>query len=209
LSNDQKIENNTEQELMKKFCSGDKNAFKEIFLAYYSKLSWFVERYIKSQETADEIIKELYIDLWEKRDQLNVHTSVKAYLYRAARNRALNYIRSQNTIGRKLPISIIEDEELVIIKSHAKTPYEELEQKELEQAVEEAVGSLPGRTKLVFTLHRDDGLTYAEIANVMEISAKTVENQMARAFRKLREKLSPFMPVLTFLVEEVTRNVMT
>lgn len=192
-----------ELELIEQIRSGDKAAFKKLFEEYYPKLYWFVNRYVMSKEIADDIVKELFIELWQRKDRVVIQSSLNAYLYASARNRAFNYQRSKQSREKYLTIRSIEDEELTIIKSPTKNPSEVLEQKELSKAVQEAVELLPGRTKLVFTLHRDDGLTYLEIAQVLEISVKTVENQMARAFRILRSKLSYLLPIIYFSIKSI------
>lgn len=189
---------------IEKIRSGDKAAFKKLFEEYYPKLYWFVNRYVMSEENADDIVKELFIELWQRKDRFVIQSSLNAYLYASARNRAFNYLRSKQSREKYLTIRSIEDEELTIIKSPTKNPSEVLEIKELIEAVQKAIELLPGRTKLVFTLHRDDGLSYSEIAQVMEISVKTVENQMARAFRILRNKLSYLLPMLYFSLKLIS-----
>lgn len=193
-----------ELEWIEKIREGDKTAFKKLFEEYYPKLYWFVNRYLMSKEIADDIVKELFIELWQRKDRFIIQSSLNAYLYASARNRAFNYIRSKQSKEKYLTIRSIEDEELTIITSPAKNPSEVLEQKELSEAVQSAVELLPGRTKLVFTLHRDDGLTYAEIAQVLDISAKTVENQMARAFKILRSRLSYLLPMIYFSIKSIS-----
>jgi len=174
--------------------SGNKDAFKILFDEYYSKLLWFAARYVISLESADEIVKELFIELWQKRDKIIIRESLNAYLYASVRNRAINYLRNKNNQDRHIIIETVENEDLTLYKSPAKGPSEALEQKEFEEAIEHIVETLPGRTRLVFTLHRNDGLSYSEISEVMEISVKTVENQMARAFKILRKKIKYMLP---------------
>ena len=173
-------------------------AFEEMFFSYYPKLLIFVERYVLSRDIADDIVKDLFIDLWQQRERLAIHSSLKAYLYAAARNRALNFLRSSKSHNQHLTLHTIEDEELALIRSQLDNPLETLQKKELGAAVQKAIEALPGRCGLVLTLHWHDGLRYSEIAQVMEISVKTVENHMARAFRLLYDPLSRFMSILLF-----------
>lgn len=180
---------------------GSHEAFKVLFYEYYPKLFWFVRRYVQIEDTADEIVKELFVELWERRERFVIHSSMKAYLYAAARNRALNYIRANKSRSKYLTLQNIENEELMLIKSGDINPSQQLEQKELEDAVHDAIESLPGRCKLIFTLHRDNSLTYSEIANVMEISPKTVENQMSKALKVLRAKLSHLLGIAVIISE--------
>jgi RNA polymerase sigma-70 factor, ECF subfamily len=191
-------ENIQEQEWLAKFRKGDEKTFKEMFFHYYPALFCFVDRYVKSKDTADIIVKDLFIDIWQKCENLNIRISLKAYLYSAARNRALNFLKTQKSHNRHLTIYAVEDEELDSYRSSDNDPLENLEKKEFELEVHKAIESLPGKTRLVFTLHRDDGLSYKEIADVLKISIKTVENQMARAFRILRDNLSHIIVILLF-----------
>ena len=193
-----------ELEWIEQIRSGDKDAFKKLFEEYYPRLYWFVNRYVMSKEIADDIVKELFIELWQRKERFVIQSSLNAYLYAAARNRAFNFLRSKQSKENYLTIRSIEDEELTVFKSPTKNPSEVLEYNELAEAIHAAIELLPGRTKLVFTLHRDDGLTYSEIAKVMEISVKTVENQMSRAFKILRNKLSYLLPLFCLTVKSIT-----
>lgn len=202
MNTEQKNKQELDTGRMQKFRLGDKNAFKDLFFDFYPKLLRFVKRYVKSEETADDIVKVMFIELWEKRQHLAIHTSVNAYLYSAARNRSLNYLRSQNTFIEKYMISNIEEEEFELIESSANIPYEVLEEKELTETVNKVIESLPGKCKLIFTMHKYDGLKYSEIAQILEISVKTVENQMMRAFKILRQKLAHFLPAAIIALVE-------
>ncbi len=190
------IQNAVELEWMEQFSAGDKSAFKKIFTSYYSRLLWFADRYVKSRDIADDIVKELFIELWQKRSHIKLKSSLKSYLYTATRNRALNFIRQSHSYRNHALLQSFEEEELYLVHTKIKNPSELAEHKELEEAVKEAVESLPERCRLVFTLHRNQGFTYSEVAELMEISVKTVENQMARAFRILRDQLSRFLTII-------------
>jgi RNA polymerase sigma-70 factor (ECF subfamily) len=183
----------TKRENIQRSRPGNEEALEQVFFAYYPKLLLFVERYVLSRDTADDIVKDLFVDLWQQREHLAIRSSLKAYLYAAARNRALNFLRSNRTHGQRLVIRTIEEDELALLRSPAHNPLEGLEEKELVSAVQEAIRMLPGRCKLVLTLHWNDGLRYSEIARVLDISVKTVENHMARAFKLLYHHLSHFI----------------
>lgn len=174
------------------------DAFEEMFFTYYPKLLVFVERYVLSRDIADNIVKDLFVDIWQRRELLVIHSSFKAYLYAAARNRALNYLRSTKSHEPHLTLRTIEDDELALVQSTLDSPQELLEKRELEAAVQKAIDRLPGRCRLVLTLHWHDGLRYSEIARVLEISVKTVENHMARAFKLLHDSLFRFITILLF-----------
>jgi RNA polymerase sigma-70 factor, ECF subfamily len=207
MNHDKEELKQTELKWIEEIRAGNRDSFKKLFENYYHKLCWFVNRYVQSAEIADDIVKELFTELWQRKEKIIIQSSFNAYLYAAARNRAINYLKSKRAKEQKLIIHAVEYDELLLIRSKLKDPSEQLEQKELTETIHEAVDSLPGRTKLVFTLHRDDGLSYAEIALVLEISVKTVENQMARAFRILRNKLSYLFPLFLIISSTSVKSV--
>jgi len=109
------------------------------------------------------------------------------YLYRAAKNLSLNHLKHEKVVREW------ENEELMKIRLSENDPEEELFQHELSFAIQRAIDRLPERCRLTFTLHRQEGLTYTEIASVLNISIKTVETQMGRALKTLRKLLLPYL----------------
>jgi RNA polymerase sigma-70 factor (ECF subfamily) len=172
---------------------GDKSAFEAMFVAYYLKLRRFVIRFVQTQDAAEELVQDLFVDLWAKRETWEVRDSLRAYLYTAARNRALSQINKRNVE------ETWEDEELAQLVDPGRGPHEELDRQELISHVQKVIETLPARCRLILNLSRKDGLTYAEIAQVLGISIKTVETQMGRAFKMLRERLAGYLPLLSTL----------
>lgn len=170
---------------------GDHQAFEKLFKCYYLPLTRFSWRYVKSKAVAEELVQEIFSEIWEDRRELNIVESVRSYLYKAVKHRSLNYLKHQR-IEFKYDRRWIEEKETVATIDF--TDQERIEQ--IKEAIQKAVEELPPRSKMTYKLHRYDGLTYREIAEVMDVSVKTVESQMTRTLKILRERLSHLLPFL-------------
>ncbi|MBI2619175.1 MAG: RNA polymerase sigma-70 factor [Ignavibacteriales bacterium] len=175
---------------------GSHHAFEALFRTYYPRLCRFAFRLTGSRSTAEELVQDIFVRLWKNRTAWTPLGSVRTYLYRAVRNQAINYQKHQNLTGS-------DDVDLEKVLSELPGPEEELYEKELQKAVGEAVELLPPRCRAIFLLHRVEGLTYAEIAQVLDLSTKTVETQMGRALKTLRRLLVHYLPTLSILAVSV------
>lgn len=135
---------------------------------------------------AEEIVQEVFLYIWERRETWDVRTSAKSYLFAAVRNAATSYLRHERVVRQR------EAETVELFIRPAATADARVTTAELVAAVQRAVSRLPERCRLIFTLHREQGLTYPEIAEVLDISPKTVEVQMGRALKALRQALAGF-----------------
>src|SRR5687768_7707145 len=176
----------SELELLARIASGDRGAFEQLFRDHYAALVRFGEGLLRSRELAEDTVQEVLLNLWRQRETVRVDDSLRAYLYRAVRNRALNHIRNERVRREAVPQLVLESREA------SPAADSELAETELEAAVRAAIAELPPRCREVFELSRVRGLKYQEIAEVLGISIKTVETQMGRALRSLRERLRPF-----------------
>lgn len=179
----------TDAELARRMRLGDEQALEVIFRTYYPGLVGFARRYVKMTEIAEELVQDLFLKMWSRRGSLGEIDSVKTYLFRAARNTALNHLRR-----RKLEHEWLEKEGTTIMEERSLEGDEAVTESEVAAAVRAAVDRLPPRCREVFMLSRDGGLTYGEIAKSLGISIKTVETQMGRALRALRESLKVYRP---------------
>jgi RNA polymerase sigma-70 factor (ECF subfamily) len=168
----------------------DASGFEELFKKYYLQLTRFSWRYVKSKAVAEGIVQDFFADIWENGEEMNIQGTIKTYFYRAVRNRSLNQIKHQEVKNKYDPLWM-EQKESPILEFR-----DEKREQQIKQAIEEAIESLPERGKMVYKLHRFDGLTYEEIAEVMDISVKTVESQMSRSLKMLREKLAYLLPFI-------------
>jgi RNA polymerase sigma-70 factor (ECF subfamily) len=175
-----------EQELQRRIRAGDESAFDAVFRAHYPRLVKMAEWVVGERASAEEIAQEVMLELWRRRDSLQVEQSFGAYLVRSTRNRALNHVRHQRIVARELAAAALESHE---------SPGTDAEMLglELERAVRDAVAALPARCREVFELSRVQGMRYVDIAGALEISIKTVEKRMGQALSELRERLAPWM----------------
>lgn len=168
---------------------GDKRAFEILFKKYYLSLTRFAWRYVKSKAISEDLVQELFTSLWEKREELNVNGSMRPYLYKSVRNLSLNHLKHQKVQNRY-------DSKWMDLKEFPEIQFEEkYREQQIRDAITKAVEELPTRSKMTYKLHRYDGLKYEEIAEVMGISVKTVESQMTRTLKILREQLAYLLPV--------------
>jgi len=174
-------------DLLVRLRAGDHEAFETIFRTHYPQLVSLAESMLRQRATAEEVVQDVLLELWRRRESLVVEESLRAYLFRATRNRVLNEIRHDKVIERSMPYVTVEG-------STPPPALSTIVEREIDAAVRDAVSGLPERCREVFELSRGQGLRYAEIAVALGISVKTVEAQMGKALRILREKLAPWLP---------------
>ena len=172
-----------EEDLVQRVNDGDQSAIEDLFDIYYDGLCKFVRRLTNSKDDVEDLVQDIFVRIWVNREDWSPKGSIKAYLFRSARNQAFNFLKSKNSIETIK----CDGSELLTPRSD---PAEKVIDTEISERIDKAIEKLPHRTKLVFTLNRQDGLSYSEIADVLEISMKTVENQIARALRHLRKELA-------------------
>ena len=175
-------------ELVERIRAGEVAAFEALFETFHAPLCAFAYRYVSRRDIAEEIVQEVFLFVWTHRATWNVRDSVKNYLFTAVRNAAMSWVRHELVVHRH-------DATTVAFTTPMPSPVDrELAAAELATAVRRAVERLPERCRLIFTLHREQGLTYAEIAAVLDLSPKTVETQMGRALKALRKSLAAYRP---------------
>lgn len=160
--------------------------FEEIFRLHYKMLCNAANKILNDRDAAEDVVQDVFLKFWSKRENINIIHSVKSYLYRATINTSLNYLESNKKIIR-LKDTEHSSESLTINAG------EELSHKELKSKIDEAMDQLPPKCKVVFVLSRYEGMKYQQIADHLGISIKTVENQMGKALKMLRERLKPFL----------------
>lgn len=170
--------------ILKKMISGDIDAFKHFFETYYADLCNFVNFYVKNSSISEEIVQDIFVHFWEKKHILDIHTSVKSYLYSATKFRGINHIR--NTRRREAILSKLGTEVSTEIS------FNNFDDSVLRELLEQAMDALPDRCRQIFLMNQDVELTNKDIAERLGISIKTVENQMTIAYKKLRLFLQPY-----------------
>ena len=172
--------------------AGDPDAFEAIFRLYYERLCAFAEGYCGSADAAEDLVEDVFMRLWEQRERCVGCSPLKAYLYAAVRNRGLRLIRHLRVVRRSAELFGDDDQPPGMGTSGA-APDEGAYCDALAEAARYAVERLPERSRQAYVLHREHGMSYAEIAAIMGVSVKTVENHLARAVRSLREALSGWL----------------
>lgn len=173
-----------EQQLLSALRFGNEGALRQIFDRHYPLLLSDIYRLIPDESTCQDLAQELFVDLWNKRESLDIHTSLRAYLRRAAVNKSLNYIKANRRIRFE------DDEDLGHLPDQSELDTHKREKQDtLEDALHAAIGSLPEKCRIVFNLSRFEQLSHREIAEKLGISVKTIENQITKAMKMLRDAL--------------------
>ena len=171
----------------------DEATLEMLFKSNFKGLCFFAFSYLKDHDVAKEIVQDAFVSLWEKRDTIDLSKPVKTYLSTTIRNKCFNYLRD----NKKFDKNILEIEELNI-HSHFNTS-ENLLNKELQKAINDAIEELPEKCREVFKMSRFENLKYQQIADVLQISIKTVETQMSKALQHMRIRLADYITILIIL----------
>jgi RNA polymerase sigma-70 factor (ECF subfamily) len=177
-----------DRDLMRRVRASDASALDELLSVYWAPVVGYVTGMLASADHAEDVAQEAFIELWRRRAAWEERGPVRAYLYRTARNLALNEQRRQ-----KVRVRWVERVRRQPMARAPATPGEVFEGRELDSAVERALASLPARRREVFVLVRYHGLTYRQTAEVMGISQQTVANQLTAALADLRHALEPYV----------------
>lgn len=175
-----------DQELVRRIRDGDHGAFEALFRRYADALCSFAAEHV-GDRTAEDVVQTVFCDLWRRRSELSPPGTIKAYLYRAIRNTALDRMKH-----RDVEQEWKEEEKERDRPEERKDPIESLQHQELGRVMEQAVKDLSKRRRMIYRMARYHEMTYAEIARALDIAPKTVENQMGRALKTLRKKLKRF-----------------
>ena len=173
----------------------DEKFFEETFRTYYAQLAGFAYRYVEDYDLAGEITQELFSSIWSKSSSIEIQTSVKSYLFGAVRNACLNHIKHQRIVRSH-------SEHVLRVSSEADHS-NPVELGELKNKIENALAKLPKKCREIFELSRFENLKYREIADRLNLSQKTVENQMGKALKIMREELANYLPILIWLWESL------
>ncbi len=164
----------------------DRDSFEAIFRQFFPALMTFARKYLQDEDSAREVVHVVMINVWEKGAAIDASEPIKPYLFKAVHNRCLNVLRDRKKFTEELVAEPISDKDV----------QEQIEMMELNTAIRQAIDSLPERCKEVFEMNRFEGKKYREIAEALDISVKTVENQMSRALKILRDQLAKYLAVL-------------
>jgi len=180
--------------IFEKMVEGDPKALRFFFDKYYEDLCHFINTYIHNHSIAEEIVQDIFIYFWENKGNLNISYSVKSYLYQSTKNRSLNFIRDEKRRS-KIHETILSES---TIESTPNDSY--LDSAQLKQIINTSIQSLPPRCREIYSLCKEEHLTYKEVSEKMGISQKTVENQMGISLQKLKASLLPYYDKIFILM---------
>jgi RNA polymerase sigma-19 factor, ECF subfamily len=173
----------------------DVAAFEQVFKKHFKNLHAYAFAILKDEVEAEEIVQQVFFKLWDRSGHLSLSGPVAAYLYRAVHNESLNFLKHQKVkANHQLHVAYS-------MKNKSEQVQEKLITRELEKKFREAMNELPEQCRTVFQLSRFEDMKYREIADKLDISIKTVEKHMGKAFQLLRAKLVDFLPLLLLLLK--------
>lgn len=172
--------------------NGDKKSFELLFKAYYQPLCFYAMKFLCTNSDSEEIVQEVFINIWEKRNTISDPLSVRNYLFGAVRNRSLNALKHKK---------IVDQHKLNNLKTQLEQSNDDFMQEVgLMKKINAQIDALPPRRREIFILSREYGLKYREIAEKLNISVKTVEAQMGEALKTLRENLKEYKKMIVGLI---------
>lgn len=177
--------NLSEQEIIKAIREGNTETFRQVFDACYETLCQYAFTILKNAEEAEDIVQFMFLKLWDKRETLDIKKTVRSYLFRSVYHRCINHLEHKTIVRNHQRNS------KSIPALHTQQP--EVFPDELEESVRRAIDRLPPKCRTIFILSRYEELTYAEIAKRLNISVNTIQNQICKALRILREELKDMM----------------
>ena len=158
----------------------DDRAYKELFFLFYKALTQFAFSFVKSREMSEEVVSDVFINIWKGRKHLEEIDNLRTYLYISTKNISLKYLLKQH---KRVAIAI--DALDIELESKEIHPEQIMITAEMANKITEAVNQLPPRCKLVYKFIKEDGLRYKEVATILNISVKTIDNQLAIALKKI------------------------
>lgn len=169
---------------------GQESAFEQMFRTYYERLVHYAGTMLKDSDEAEEVVQTVFLTIWEKRADLEITLSLKAYLYRAVHNHCLNRIKHYGVRESHRQYSMYYQPQSTDSVADA------IYGSELEDRIEQAVSKLPEQCQLVFRMSRFEEMRYQEIADQLGLSVKTIENQIGKALKILRRELADYLPLM-------------
>lgn len=192
------MNSDVEKNVLKELRNGDANSLKFLFDTFYSSLCNYAFQFLNDYDMAEEVVQNLFVKIWEKRNTFEIEISVKNYLFRSVRNQCINLIQHEKV--KQLHAQKIRE---ALFADEASESY--FLEVEMASKIESVIETLPEKRREIFRLSREEGLKYREIAEKLEISVKTVETQMGLALRALRDKFKNSILLFIFF-RKISKN---
>jgi len=189
-------ESATDQQLVALIRQDDRDAFAELYEKYWDKIFAVAMHRLNDEEEAEEIVQEIFLSIWVRRKSLELSHSLATYLSVAVKYKVINHLAKKHR--RQLQMDELSD----TLPEAENSTIDWLDEKELRARLEEGINKLPERCRIVFLLSRDENKTYAEIAEQLNISPKTVEAHISKALSTLRQDIKVALPLLFFLLKK-------
>ena len=175
--------------------------FEQIYLSYFSKMKRFAREYVLSDEDAENIVQDVFLDFWEKKELLPLPINILAYLFTSIKNRCIDFLRHK-IVQKEVENKMQEEYRLTLQMKYYSLGELDVgifEEDDVEQLLSKVIDSLPERCREIFLKSKIEGKKQKEIAEEMNISINTVETQMGIAYKKLRNELKDYFPLFIFL----------
>jgi RNA polymerase sigma-70 factor, Bacteroides expansion family 1 len=183
----------SENDILEQIKQGNMDAFEKLYFDLQPRLYAFSRKFIDDIEQAKDAVQDVFLEFWERRQTINVQTSVRSYLFAMIQNKCLNLIRTQKQSDRYNSYAEIKLKEAELyFYEDDQTAYKSIFFKEIESIFDKSVAELPDNQREIFVLSRQEGLSNKEIAERLDISVRTVENHIYRSLKRLRESLKDF-----------------
>ncbi len=172
-----------QQQLLKQIANGDQVAFEQFYNIHWNRIYSLALTYLKSSVQAQDVVQEVFLKIWVKRQNLSHVENPASYVYIMGRNEIINALK------KKISLDWLTEEQAELIPDNFMLPHQEIDLKQLQQNIGRAIDNLPDRQKLIFKLSREEGLNHEQIAARLGIEKSTVKNHIVRALNTLRSNL--------------------
>ena len=176
--------------------------FEEIYVSYFSRMKGFAQEYVLSEEDAENIVQDVFTELWERKELLTYNINLVAFLFTSIKNRCIDHLR-HNIVVREAVNQLQEEYQITLkVKLASLELFDQslLSEQDIEKIISDVINSLPDKCREIFIKSKIEGKKQKDIASEMNISLKTVENQMNIAYRKLKSELKDYLPLLLFFL---------
>ena len=180
----------------------EETRFEDIYLSYFSKMKYFAKEYVISEEDAENIVQDVFVELWENKEMLNMHMNLIAYLFTTIKNKCLNHLRHKLVVQETA--SKLQEEYTISLRMNLDSleafDNNLFSDQDIEKINSRALDTLSEKCRTIFIMSKIEGKKQKEIAQELNISINTIETQMGIAYKKLRIELKDYFPILLFIL---------
>jgi RNA polymerase sigma-70 factor, ECF subfamily len=189
-----------EKRILTELKYGNKTAFEYVFKTYFEQLYRYAQEILKDSSQAEDVVADLFVRIWEDRKKINVHTSVRSYLFRSTYNASLNVLRKKRSENKYRDFFLHHAD---FVKSHnygsSSYPLSDIIEKEYNEKIEKVIDDLPPQCRRIFLMSRVEDLPHKEIAERLGISVNTVKSQIMNGLKKLQATIKDIIVTLLII----------